>query len=62
MEMLAALEEMEDKKVLTVFYGEDLTEEELEELQSRVEEAYPLLEAGYLYGGQPVYSLIMAIE
>lgn len=62
MEMLAALEEMEDKQVLTVFYGEDLTEEELEELQSRVEEAYPLLEAGYLYGGQPVYSLIMAIE
>lgn len=62
MEMLQALEEMEDKQVLTVFYGEDLTDEELEELQNRVEEAYPLLETGYLYGGQPVYSLIMAIE
>lgn len=62
MEMLAALEEMEDKQVLTVFYGEDLTEEELEELQTRLEAAYPLLEAGFIYGGQPVYSLIMAIE
>ena len=62
MEMLQALEEMEDKQVLTVFYGEDLSDEALEELQNRVEEAYPLLETGYIYGGQPVYSLIMAIE
>ena len=62
MQMLQALEDMEDKQVLTVFYGEDLSEDELEELQCRVESAYPLLEAGYIYGGQPVYSLIMAIE
>ena len=62
MEMLQALEEMEDKQVLTVFYGEDLSDEALEELQNRVEAAYPLLETGYIYGGQPVYSLIMAIE
>ena len=60
--MLQALEEMEDKQVLTVFYGEDLSDEALEELQNRVEAAYPLLETGYIYGGQPVYSLIMAIE
>lgn len=62
MEMLQALEEMEDKQVLTVFYGEDLSDEALEELRNRVEAAYPLLETGYIYGGQPVYSLIMAIE
>ena len=62
LKMLENLEDMEDKQVLTVFYGKDLTEDELEVLQSQIEERYPLLEAGYIYGGQPVYSLIMAIE
>lgn len=60
--MLRNLDNMDEKQVLTVFYGEDLTEAELEELQSRVEAEYPLLETGYIYGGQAVYSLIMAIE
>ncbi|MBQ3216725.1 MAG: DAK2 domain-containing protein [Oscillospiraceae bacterium] len=62
MEMLAALEDIEEKQVLTVFYGCDLKEEELAQLQQRVEQVYPLFETGYIYGGQQVYSLIMAIE
>lgn len=62
MEMLAALEDIEEKQVLTVFYGCDLKEEELAQLQQRVEQTYPLFETGYIYGGQQVYSLIMAIE
>ena len=62
MEMLAALPDIEDKQVLTVFYGKDLTQKALSELQERVEEAYPLFETGYIYGGQEVYPLIMAIE
>ena len=62
LKMLENLEDMDDKQVLTVFYGKDLTEEELEILQTQVEERYPLLETGYIYGGQAVYSLIMAIE
>ncbi len=62
MEMLAALPDIEDKQVLTVFYGKELGEEALAELRERVEEEYPLFETGYIYGGQEIYPLIMAIE
>lgn len=62
MELLAALPDIEDKQVLTVFYGKELSQEELELLKAQVAEHYPLFETGYIYGGQEVYSLIMAIE
>lgn len=62
MQMLKALPEMAEKQVLTVFYGKDFSEDELENLQQQVEQTYPLLECGYIYGGQEVYPLIMAIE
>lgn len=62
MAMLKALPDIEEKQVLTVFYGKDFPEEALENLQERVEKEYPLFETGYIYGGQEVYFLIMAIE
>ncbi len=62
MKMLAALPDMEDKQVITVFYGKDFTDEQLQCLQSRLEEEYPLVETGYISGGQEVYFLVMAIE
>ena len=62
MKMLSALPDIDEKQVLTVFYGKDFSEDALQELQERVEAEYPLFETGYIYGGQEVYFLIMAIE
>ncbi len=62
MKLLGALPDIEDKQVITVFYGKDFTEEMLEALQHRLEEEYPMVETGYISGGQEVYFLVMAIE
>ena len=62
MELFAALEEMEDKQVVTVFCGKDVSEEEVASLEARFNEAYPLVEIGFIMGGMEVYRYIFAIE
>ncbi len=60
--LFKALPDIDDKAVITVFYGNDVTKEELSLLRSRISKELPLIEAGYIYGGQDVYSFIFAIE
>lgn len=60
--LLSKIEDIEDKQVLTLFYGENATEEEVEQLFDHVNTAYPLMETAAIYGGQNIYDFIMAIE
>lgn len=60
--LLENLDDIDDKQVITVFYGADVTHSELVQLKSLLENAYPLIECGYVRGGQEVYSFILAIE
>lgn len=62
MSLFAALEDMEDKQVVTVFCGKDVPESERTELEERFLEAYPLIEIGFITGGMEVYRYIFAIE
>ena len=62
LKMLENLPDIDDKQVITVFYGEDVTETELEEFTSALENEYPLFETGIINGKQKIYSFIMAIE
>lgn len=62
MQMLKNLPDIDDKQVITVFSGADVTEAELDTLKSGISAAFPLVEAGYIDGGQEVYSFILAIE
>ncbi|MEA3320068.1 MAG: DAK2 domain-containing protein [Bacillota bacterium] len=52
----------EDSEILTVIYGEDVTEEDVEELVSELEESYPEVEVEVHNGKQPLYSFIFSIE
>ncbi|ULT58547.1 DAK2 domain-containing protein [Neobacillus drentensis] len=52
----------EDSEILTIIYGEDVTEEEVAELSSFVEENYEDVEIEIHDGGQPLYSYIFSIE
>ncbi|MFJ7728988.1 DAK2 domain-containing protein [Neobacillus sp. NPDC097160] len=52
----------EDSEILTIIFGEDVTEEEVSGLAHFVEETYPDVEIEIHNGGQPLYSFIFSIE
>ncbi len=62
MELFAALEDMEEKQVVTVFCGKDVSDSERAELEQRFTDTYPLTEIGFIEGGMEVYRYIFAIE
>ena len=61
-DLILGFEGIDDKDVLTILYGKDVTEDEVNELYEALSEAKPMLEIGFINGGQEVYSFIMAIE
>ncbi len=62
MALFAALEDMEEKQVVTVFCGKDVPDQERAALEMQFTEAYPLIEIGFIDGGMEVYRYIFAIE
>lgn len=60
-ELVAALKE-EENEILSVYYGEDVSEEAAEALQGELEEAYPQLDIQMLPGGQPIYYYLLSVE
>lgn len=62
MALFAAIPQMADKQVMTVFVGKDVTPAEQDRLATAFGNAYPLMEVGFIEGDQEVYSFIFAIE
>lgn len=63
----SALETLEkvitdEHEILTIYYGEDISEEKGTELSSKLEDKYPDLDIEIYYGGQPLYYYIFSIE
>lgn len=54
--------EMQEGSVITIFYGEDVTEEDARAVASRFEEALPMADVTLLPGNQPVYKYIISCE
>ena len=54
--------DLDEKEVVTILYGVDVTEEELNDIISYLEDTYPFLEVGAISGGQKVYSFIISVE
>ncbi len=52
----------EESELVSLYYGDNVTEEEAEELAGRIMEQYPDLEAEIQYGGQPIYSYFLSVE
>ena len=52
----------EDSGMVSVYYGEDTTEEEAEALRGYLEEKYEDLEVDIRQGGQPIYYYIVSVE
>lgn len=52
----------DEKEIITMYYGEDIKEEEAESLRKKIEELFDDVEVEVYYGGQPLYYYLMSIE
>ena len=52
----------EDTELISIYYGEDFSEEEAEELGAQLEEMYDYCDVEVNYGGQPIYYCIVSVE
>lgn len=61
---LDTLREMidEESELISIYYGEDIKEEEAEVLRAKVEEEFPDCDVELNYGGQPIYYYIISVE
>lgn len=52
----------DDSEIITVFYGNEITEEEANELSEMIEDEVKDCDVEVVYGGQPLYYYIFSIE
>lgn len=52
----------DDKELISIYYGSEVTEETAEELREKVEARYPKCDVELQYGGQPIYYYIISAE
>ena len=62
MGLLKNLPGIDEKEVVTGFFGNGVAEEEAEALKELIEERFRMLEGAFIEGGQPVYDYIFALE
>lgn len=60
-EMLEILVD-EDSELISIYYGEDVSEEDAEKLTAEIEEKYPDVDVDTHFGGQPIYYYVLAVE
>ncbi len=52
----------EDKEVVTLYYGQDVTQEQAEAYADSLQQKHPDIEFIVHYGGQPLYYYILSVE
>ncbi len=52
----------DDSSVITIYYGEDVKEDDAETIKASLEEAYEDVEVELQNGGQPIYYYIISVE
>ena len=61
-DLLRKVKDIKEKEVVTIIYGDGITEEEKVKNMEAIERAFPYLEVGALDGGQAVYKYLIAID
>ena len=61
---LALLEKMvdQDSELVSLYYGAETTEEQAENVASRIEGKYPFVDVEVHKGGQPIYYYVLSVE
>lgn len=52
----------EDSELISIYYGEDISEEDAEDLAGQIEEKYPDVDVEVQNGGQPIYYYVLSVE
>ncbi len=52
----------EGSELISVYYGEDVSEEDAAALTEKIEELYPDVDVDTHFGGQPIYYYVLAVE
>ena len=60
-EMLAQLVD-EESELISLYFGQDVLEEDAEHFEQDVEELYPDVDVDVHMGGQPIYSYVLSVE
>ena len=60
--LLEKMADADENSVISVYYGEGVSDETAEELSSLIEEKYEDFDVEVLKGGQPVYDYIISVE
>ncbi len=51
-----------DSALVSIYYGEDVKEDDAEAIGAKVEENFPEVEVEIHYGGQPIYYYVISVE
>lgn len=60
-EMLSLMTD-EDTELISLYYGEDISEEDAEKFAEEIAEIYPDADVDVQMGGQPIYYYVMSVE
>ncbi len=52
----------EELELISIYYGEEISEDAAQSLKERIEEAFPSCDIELQYGGQPIYYYIISAE
>jgi len=61
MEMISEMVD-DDSELISIYYGEDIPEEDAAAIAEEVEDKYPDCDVELQYGGQPIYYYIVSVE
>lgn len=61
---LSMIQEMmtDDRELISIYYGSDVTQEDAEALRNKVAETFPECDVELQFGGQPIYYYIISAE
>ncbi len=62
LEMIDEMVDADNDELISIYYGEDISEEDASALSEEIEEKYPDLDVELQYGGQPIYYYIISVE
>lgn len=52
----------EDSELISIYYGEEVSEEDVEKFTEEITELYPDVDVDIQFGGQPIYYYVLAVE
>lgn len=52
----------EDSELISIYYGEEVSEEDAEKFTEEIKELYPDVDVDIQFGGQPIYYYVLAVE